>query len=60
MKAGFVGSLPKIATNFLPFRLRPLAGPPKLPKNFLVAAKVPQEIRHEKCLDDCDKEFSEE
>jgi len=29
----------------------------KTPKDFLIAAKVPQEITHEKCLTDCDKEF---
>jgi uncharacterized protein YecE (DUF72 family) len=31
----------------------------KTPENFLIAAKVPQQITHEKCLVDCDSEFSE-
>jgi uncharacterized protein YecE (DUF72 family) len=31
----------------------------KTPKGFLIAAKVPQEITHEKCLLDCKKEFGE-
>jgi len=29
----------------------------KTPEGFIIAAKVPQEITHEKCLLDCDKEF---
>ncbi|HXA78707.1 MAG TPA: DUF72 domain-containing protein [Candidatus Acidoferrales bacterium] len=29
----------------------------KTPEGFLIAAKVPQEITHEKCLQDCDREF---
>jgi uncharacterized protein YecE (DUF72 family) len=31
----------------------------KTPKGFLIAAKVPQVVTHEKCMVDCDKEFSE-
>lgn len=31
----------------------------KTPDNFLIAAKVPQEITHEKCLLDCGNEFAE-
>jgi uncharacterized protein YecE (DUF72 family) len=31
----------------------------KTPKGFLIAAKVPQVVTHEKCMEDCDKEFSE-
>ena len=31
----------------------------KTPTGFLIAAKVPQEITHEKCLQDCDKDFGE-
>jgi len=29
----------------------------KTPQSFIIAAKVPQEITHEKCLLECDKEF---
>jgi uncharacterized protein YecE (DUF72 family) len=29
----------------------------KTPKHFIFALKVPQEITHEKCLQDCDEEF---
>jgi uncharacterized protein YecE (DUF72 family) len=29
----------------------------KTPESFIIAAKVPQEITHEKCLLECDKEF---
>jgi len=31
----------------------------KTPKGFIIAAKVPQEITHEKCLLDCDEEFGQ-
>jgi uncharacterized protein YecE (DUF72 family) len=31
----------------------------KTPKNFLIAAKVPQAITHEKCLEDCEKDLAE-
>lgn len=31
----------------------------KTPENFIIAAKVPQQITHEKCLVDCDSDFSE-
>ena len=31
----------------------------KTPKNFLVAAKIPQVITHEKCLEDSDKDLAE-
>ena len=31
----------------------------KTPDNFVIAAKVPQIITHEKCLRDCDEEFRE-
>jgi uncharacterized protein YecE (DUF72 family) len=31
----------------------------KTPENFIIAAKVPQEITHEKCLLECDEEFNQ-
>jgi uncharacterized protein YecE (DUF72 family) len=31
----------------------------KTPEGFVIAAKVPQEITHEKCLLDCEREFGE-
>jgi uncharacterized protein YecE (DUF72 family) len=31
----------------------------KTPKGFLIAAKVPQAITHEKCLEDCEKDVAE-
>jgi uncharacterized protein YecE (DUF72 family) len=31
----------------------------KTPESFIIAAKVPQEITHEKCLLDCDEEFNQ-
>jgi uncharacterized protein YecE (DUF72 family) len=31
----------------------------KTPDNFLIAAKVPQVVTHEKCMEDCDDEFRE-
>ena len=31
----------------------------KTPENFIIAAKVPQQITHEKCLVDCGPEFNE-